>query len=354
MTDRVHRLIEAGRRASERADGERREAAAAGPAPRPGDLYALPATTAYDVEWLVVAAVSGGRWLLLAADLAGTGGGADVEVPAGEPGGPLTVYGRFPVTVPGSLLPAALRGGRLSEERRAEAERRWRDLAAGTEPAALDVDFDPGYRRRVAELAAAQRALAEAAAAAEEGGDPGGGPGGGAPGPHRGPATVAHEDLPGPVPILRPTPGRLRPPPWLTALAAVLALAVVALAGLSFSLLRQVERQTGARQVQLGPVVTVGEVERGVVELSPGERVGVTLRWDDLIEEGERFRLDLVAPDGREVLDSTLVESDSMGFAYLDLPGDKVLPGVQLRLYRVGDEAPPEPVLELMIQVADP
>lgn len=351
MTERVDRLIEAGRRAAERADRERRQASAAGPAPRPGDLYALPATAEHDVEWLVVAAADGGRWLLLPADLDGTGGTADVEVPADEPGGPLTVYGRFPVTVPPALLPDDLRTGRLSEERRAEAERRWRDLAAGAEPPEHEGDFDPDYRRRLVQLAAAQRALSAAAAAAERG-DPGGGPGGGAPAPGDGP-TVGREEgagAPQPVPFVRPATRRRLPPPWLTALAAVLALAVVALAGWNLSLLRQVERLSGPRQVVPGAEVRVDEIERGSeVSLPAAEWVLLSVAWNREPDPAERFRLRVLAPNGEEL--AALAVRPRGNEADVELPGGLLRPGGRIVLDRLGDDGGAEQLLELVIRL---
>jgi len=346
MTDRGVGLGEATRRAMERAERERRQAGADGPPPRPGDLYALAATADPHGEWLVVAAGEGGGWVVLPADLATVAGAADVEVPAEEPGGPLVVYGRFPVVVPASLLAPELRSGRVGEARRAAAEERWRALAGGAETPVREADHDPDYRRRLGELAAAQRALAAAAAESRSagGGRPesgqgdgeegGGGERGGSPGrgePAAAPPVVV------PARPRRPAPARFRPPPWLTALAAVLALAVVGLSAWNLRLLRQIDELSGARQVATGPEVLVDEVIRGEdPSLPDADFVVLPLVWQRPPDPAERFRVTFVAPDGTVLTDLDDLAPDRHGVAAVEVPRRVLVAGTRLRIVRLG------------------
>lgn len=323
MNDVGDRLGGAARRAAERAAGERREVGAAGAAPRPGDLYALPATAEHEVEWLVVAAAGPDRWVVLPADLAALGGGADVEVPADEPGGPLTIYGRFPVRVPASLLAADRRTGRVDEARRAAAERRWREIAGGHEPPPHEADFDPDHRRRLAELAAAQAALA--AAADDEAARP-----------------------------PRSAPSRFRPPPWMTALAAALALAVVALAGWNLALLREVERLSGARRFVAGPEITV-DVVRGdeTVQLPAADVLGLTLAWAQVPDQDAEFRFSVLDAEGEELTVLPLASPAPGNEVPITVPGSKIRPGGRFRLVRVTPDGGEETLFDRPIRVEE-
>lgn len=355
MNDRGVDLGEATRRGVERAERERLQAGAAGPLPRPGDLYALPATADHQVEWLVVApgetsgersaaeAGGGTSWVVLPADLSPVAGAADIEVPAEEPGGPLTVYGRFPVTVPGVLLAPDLRSGRIAEARREAAERRWREVAGGAEVPVREADHDPDYRRRLVELAAAQQALAAAAAEAARGGRAGGEPGGGA-------GSLA--PVVAPARLARPAAPRFRPPPWMTALAAVLALAVIGLAAWNLRLLRQIDELSGARQVAMGPVLNVDDVTRGDdLSLPEAELVVLTLFWRSPPDPGERFRVSFSGPDGEELDAVHQVAPDRLGEAAIEVPRRVLARATVLRLVRIGERGQDEVVVEMPLRL---
>jgi hypothetical protein len=328
MRDHNAGLRRATRRAAERAAGERREASGGGGGPRPGDLYALPATAEHEVEWLAVATEGSGGWVVLPADSTPFAAPGEVEVAADEPGGPLTLHARFPVVVPEALLAPERRTGRVSGERRAAAERRWRRLADGE---AAEPVYDPDDRRRLEELAAAQRTLA--AAAARRGGEEGGRDGGGG---ASGGGTVP---VAAPERLRRRGPARFRPPPWMSALAAGLALAVLALLGWNLSLLRQVERLGGVQEVVRGPEVVVDERTRGEVVVPAGEEdVLISLAWAMSVEPEARFRVSLVAPGGEILSQEDVRPRDNESF--VKLPRSTLIDGAVLRVVRLrGDVA---------------
>jgi hypothetical protein len=128
---------------------------AAGP-PAPGDLFVLAATSGLPVEWAVLDRRTGrpgfsgkaGELLVVPADTQPLTGSADVEVPAGAPGGPLSLRCGFGIWVDAGLFAAATRSGALSPETVAEALQRSRRVDAGTlepSPLAEEVDADPEY-----------------------------------------------------------------------------------------------------------------------------------------------------------------------------------------------------------------
>jgi hypothetical protein len=344
MSERKARLGEATRRAAERLAAEERATVAG--APRPGDLYTLAATAEHDVEWLVVTTADAGGWLLLPADLGSLAGSGDVEVPAGEPGGPLIVYCRFPVAVPAALLPAERRSGQIVEARRAAAERAWRESAAGGTPPDREPDHDPDHRRRLGELADARRALLAAVDAAGGGAGRGGAEGGGW--PPAGPPAAGGGEAATPAFPARRLP---LPPSWLTALAAALALLAIGLGSWNLRLQRRVDELSGARQVALGPAVVVDEVTRGGAVAVPDEEVFLlTLEWVTPPDPAARFRLTLTGPDGEELASIAEVVPE-LGLAVVEVPREALRPGTRLRLARLVEGGPPEPVLDRPLEV---
>jgi hypothetical protein len=147
--------------------------------PEPGDLFVLPETADLPVEWAVLDRHPLNPELLLAvpADANPLTGSADVEIPEGEPGGPLNLRCRFGVWIEmgafdperrtGALAPAA-----VEEARRKRKELEWGEPSAS--PLALEVDADPEYRDWLADTAAPARAALEARRFASKRPKPGG------------------------------------------------------------------------------------------------------------------------------------------------------------------------------------
>jgi hypothetical protein len=135
----------------------------------PGDLFVLPATADLPVEWAILDRGTGGRLLAVPADSGLPAGTADVEVPDGAPGGPLSLRCRYGAWLDGELFEPDLRSGTLAPETVAEALNRVRQIETGTlegSPLAEEVDADPEYadwirdvperaRKRARELAIA-------------------------------------------------------------------------------------------------------------------------------------------------------------------------------------------------------
>lgn len=133
----------------------------------PGDLFVLPATADLPVEWAILDRKDGGKLLAVPADSGPPAGTADVEVPAGASGGPLSLRCRYAVWLDAALFEPHLRSGTLAPETVAEALSRIRQIEAGAlegSPLAEEVDADPEYAdwlrdvpERARELAAAAR-----------------------------------------------------------------------------------------------------------------------------------------------------------------------------------------------------
>jgi hypothetical protein len=136
--------------------------------PAPGDLFVLPATAELPVEWAILDRRSAGTAELLAvpADAHPAAGSADVEVPAGSPGGPLSLRCRFSAWLDAGLFATAKRSGSLAAETVAEALLRLRRLDSRTlkpSPLAEEVDADPEYVDWIRDVPERARALALAA-----------------------------------------------------------------------------------------------------------------------------------------------------------------------------------------------
>ncbi len=134
--------------------------------PEPGDLFVLRATGELPVEWALLDRRPQGDLLAVPADTNPLAGGADVEVPATAPGGPLCLRCRLSVWLRPGLFEPGLRSGRLAPETVAEALQQVRRLEAGTlepSPLAEEVDADSEYRDWIREVPERARALALAA-----------------------------------------------------------------------------------------------------------------------------------------------------------------------------------------------
>ncbi len=117
--------------------------------PVPGDLFVLRATAGLPVEWALLERGSGGRFLAVPADAGPPAGTADVEVPAGSPGGPLSLRCRFSLWLDASLLDPELRSGTLAPEIVGEARFRIRQIESGNlegSPLAEEIDVDSEYQ----------------------------------------------------------------------------------------------------------------------------------------------------------------------------------------------------------------
>lgn len=149
------------------------------PSPRPGDLYVLPATRDYAVEWLVVARESAPdplpandfepstRVLVMPAESHVLAGSADIEVTSAD-GSPLVVHCAYGIWIDPALLTPDLRVSRIEPTNLTRVRRRWLELGDGREsdgPVALEVDESTEYQEWIEEvIAPAHRALSQAAA----------------------------------------------------------------------------------------------------------------------------------------------------------------------------------------------
>jgi hypothetical protein len=139
----------------------------------PGDLFVLPETAGFPVEWAILARETGdsGRLLTVPADTQPLAGSADVEVPPNEPAGPLSLRCRFALWIDAARLDPARRTGTLGPEAVARALRRRSELETGeltVSPLAYEADVDPEYEDWVRDvLIPAHAALAESASPRE-------------------------------------------------------------------------------------------------------------------------------------------------------------------------------------------
>lgn len=134
----------------------------------PGDLFVLPATADLPVEWAILERGTGGKLLAVPADSGLPAGTADVFVPDGTPGGPLSLRCRYGVWLDGALFAPDLRSGTLAPETVAEAQNRIRQIEAGAlegSPLAEEVDADPEYADWIRDVPERARELASAARA---------------------------------------------------------------------------------------------------------------------------------------------------------------------------------------------
>jgi len=139
--------------------------------PEPGDLFVLAETAGFPVEWAVLESRPGdpGRLLAVPADTNPLAGSADVEIPADEPAGPLTLRCRFGLWIEAARFDPTRRTGVLAPAAVARAVARRGELETGdltSSPLAFEADADPEYEDWVREiLAPAHAVLAKPAAA---------------------------------------------------------------------------------------------------------------------------------------------------------------------------------------------
>lgn len=141
---------------------------------RPGDLFALPETAAWPVEWAVVgqAPEEPERLLAVPADTHPLAGSGDVAVQEDEPGGPLTLRCRFALAVGRRALPPSHRSGLLAPGVAERAMKIWQSIREGRRTGTLaeeDADSSPDYREWIREVVEpAVRAMAAAREAGRE------------------------------------------------------------------------------------------------------------------------------------------------------------------------------------------
>lgn len=136
---------------------------------RAGDVYLLPATSDFPIEWAVLDAGPGiARPLLVPADAQPLVGHADCVVPSSEPGAPRTLRCGFGLRVPETAFDPQTwkRTGSLSPETLRQARQRHRE-ASETSDLQGSADEDPEYLNWVAEVLEPAREALEAASPAE-------------------------------------------------------------------------------------------------------------------------------------------------------------------------------------------
>jgi hypothetical protein len=138
-------------------------------APAGGDLYVLPETKDFPVEWALLERRSDGTglWLAVPADTNPLRGPGDVAVPADEPGGPLWLRCRFGVRLHPATLARGRRTGALSAEATARTLATWRRLERAdleVDPLAEEVAVDLEYESWQRDVLVPAREAASAAA----------------------------------------------------------------------------------------------------------------------------------------------------------------------------------------------
>ncbi|MFP5288027.1 MAG: hypothetical protein ACLGI9_19980 [Thermoanaerobaculia bacterium] len=267
-----------------------------GAPPAPGDLFVLPEAAELPVEWAILDRAPGPpeRLLAVPADANPLAGSADVEVPAGEPGGPLSLRCGYGVWIEPAAFDPERRTGVLTPAAVEEARLRGQEIERGEPSAsslALEADVDPEYQDWVADTLAPARTALEARSRTSK----------------------------------RPSGGRVFPFPGsgIHLLAATLAAACVGLSIGVAMLAQEVDRLSGpAFEVFLGDIA-LGGAPRGVskekiVNVPPdASRFMVMLGFDRRIEAG---RLQIVAPDGEVLARSGLRSFGPFGELALSLP----------------------------------
>jgi hypothetical protein len=114
-----------------RSGRERAQAEGRGPEPWPGDLFLLPETVAFPVEWLLVERERQGNCRVVAADATPILGCADVSLPPEATMGPLSVRCAVEAAIEVESLRRGERTGTLAAEDLDRVRRKRAELAAG-------------------------------------------------------------------------------------------------------------------------------------------------------------------------------------------------------------------------------
>lgn len=329
---REHLRQETGRALGRLGELRRELADRRGEPPRPGDLYVLPETADYPVEWLVLEEEGGGAgWLLVVpADTHPLAGSGDVEVPAKEAGGPLSLRCRHGERVSSGLLARGQRTGRLGEValERVRAKRRALEAGEGAVGTVLEreVDEELEYQDWIDDVVAPAREVLARQKVAPLRRDRG--PAGGQP--------PAGEASTGPGPS-RPGPARFSPFRPAPALAALFLLATVGLSLWVATLRREVEQLSRPTLDTVVKTLEFGDETRGIeeVRLSGSARYLVLhLLLTDELGDYQEYRLQVADRRGAplwqsEVLTLGVVAEYSLVLSRRFLPPDEI----RLRLY---------------------
>jgi hypothetical protein len=138
--------------------------------PQPGDLFVLPETADFPVEWALLDRRSG-QMLAVAADTNPLAGSADVEILPGEPAGPLSLRCRFGLWVDASRFDPSRWTGVLDPDAVARALAKRAELESGdltASPLADETDADPEYEDWVREVLAPAHSVLSRPATADE------------------------------------------------------------------------------------------------------------------------------------------------------------------------------------------
>ncbi len=272
---RVYRRVESARSQSARS-GRSSERSPPLP-PALGDLWVLPDSADYGIEWMILEHQDEDRCLLVAADTFPLACTEDVAVPTDAGLGPLRLRPRFQVTVPTAKLSADRYSGRVPvavvEEVRANS------AGLSMDRGATQLLDEPSYERWVAEsLEPATQVL-------------------------RNLEINETQKPPTPKPNGRPP---VNPRPWPRFLvAAAMATVVTGLVALTWVQARQI-KELEATQKPSGnlPMVWLGDDESmrsaKPVSLASGES-HVVLLMIEPPELADRYRLDVLDPEGNEL-----------------------------------------------------
>lgn len=290
-----------------------------GGAPAAGDLYVLPQTAEFPLEWALLRREPGEpeSWLAVPADTNPLRGPGDVWIGPGEAAGPLCLRCRFSALLSRPVLEGGRRTGRLSAGAAEEALAAWRDHERGVlqpGPLAKEVAADPEYRsweRQV--LAPAREAASRGAPAA--------------------PAPVERAARRGPGRDIRP----------LLALAAGLGLLCVGLGAWSWTLLERVDRLSSPVLIGGSQEIVVGTDVRGPVTLRvrpSDERLLVFVVLSGESAGYEHYRVEIAGREGRVLWTSLQVERGPASELNLVIPRrflERATESLRLRLFGVED-----------------
>lgn len=325
---REHLRQEAGRALGRLAELRRELEDRRGEPPRPGDLYVLPDTADYPVEWLVVEEEGGeaGRLLVVPADTHPLVGSGDVELPATQAGGPLSLRCRFGEWVSPGLLARGKRTGKLSDEalERVRAKRRTLDAREGAMGTVLEreVDEELDYQDWIEEVVAPAREILARQKVTPLRRDPG--PAGGQ--PPAGGLPIG----PGPSGSRATDFSAVRLPP---ALAALFFLATVGLTLWVATLRREVEQLSQPTLETAVKTVEFGDETRGIeqVNLSGSARYLVLYLLLSDLGDYQEYRLQLTDRQGALLWESQVLTREGLPEYTLVVPR-QILPPDEIRL----------------------